>query len=121
MSRTKEVNLPAKDLDFIGKAASLFVPHYDDVVYGSRARGDHRWYSDIDIAIFGAPEPFDLDVTRFYAVLDHSELKVQPKIVQISSFKAQEFIDNVLEDGILVYEGCGEYKRMRDEGRFEEG
>lgn len=109
----KEVNLPQKDLDFIAKAASLFVPEFDVVVFGSRARGDHKWYSDVDIAIFGAPEPFDLDVSRFYAVLDHSQLKVQPKIVQISPYKKAEFVQNVLEDGILVFEGCGEFKRQR--------
>jgi len=100
--KVRAVNLPQKDLDFIAKAASLFVPKLDVVVYGSRARGDHKWFSDVDIAIFGAPGPFDLDVSRFYAVLDHSKLKVQPKIVQIGPKKNPDFVENVLEDGILL-------------------
>ena len=51
------VYLPEDELLFVGKAASLFTPQYDVVVYGSRARGDHRVYSDVDIAVFGADGP----------------------------------------------------------------
>ena len=113
-----EIALPPDELLFIAKAAALFTPAYDVVLYGSRARGDFRRYSDVDIAVFGAPAPFDVEVTRLYSVLNNSEMTVQPKIVQISSHKARDFVLNVLEDGILVYEGCGRFREHRREEGF---
>lgn len=113
MKTEPTVHMPADELLFVGKAASLFTPDFDIVVYGSRARGDHRSYSDVDIAVFGAPEPFDIDVTRLYAVLNNSSMTLQPKVVQIDQHKAAEFVKNVLQDGVLVYEGCGAFRKRR--------
>ncbi len=107
------VGMPIDELSFVGQAATLLTPEYDVVIYGSRARGDHRWFSDVDIAVFGAPDIFDPKVTILYTVLSNSPMTVQPRIVQVSPYKDEDFVRNILEDGVLVYEGCGEFRRAR--------
>lgn len=112
------VGMPLDELSFVGQAATLLTPDYDIVVYGSRARGDHRWYSDVDIAVFGAPDIFDPKVTTLYTVLSNSMMTVQPRVVQVSPYKDEDFVHNILEDGVLVYEGCGLFRHSRGAAGF---
>jgi len=115
MTTKLEIELKADELDFLAKAAFLVVPDYDVVLFGSRVRGDSRWYSDLDVAVFGDMQPFDIKVTRFLAVLKEAGLSVIPGITQMSTAKPEYFIQNVLKEGVLAHEGCGEFNRLRKE------
>ena len=67
------------------------------VLFGSRARGDHRERSDIDIAVYGLPSDkqslFRIDIDELNTLLDFD-------IVFITSYTAPELLKNIEKDGI---------------------
>lgn len=67
------------------------------VLFGSRARGDHRERSDIDIAVYGLPfdkqAAFRLDIDELNTLLDFD-------VVFITSDTAPELLKNIEKDGI---------------------
>lgn len=67
------------------------------ILFGSRARGDHRERSDIDIAVYGLPADkqslFRLDIDELNTLLDFD-------IVFITSDIAPELLKNIEKDGI---------------------
>lgn len=67
------------------------------VLYGSRARGDHRYNSDIDLAVYGMPE-----ANRANFWMDCEELPTLLKfdIVHITDGMSPAFLANIKKDGV---------------------
>ena len=74
------------------------------VLFGSRARGDNRERSDIDLAVYGMPE-----AQRGAFWLDAEELPTLLKldIVHVSPDTAPEFLCNIKKDGVTLYAAKG--------------
>lgn len=70
------------------------------VLFGSRARGDHRYNSDIDLAVYGMPQE---KRARFW--LDAEELPTLLKldIVHIEPGMDPAFLKNIERDGVTLY------------------
>lgn len=70
------------------------------VLFGSRARGDHRYNSDIDLAVYGMPQE---NRARFW--LDAEELPTLLKldIVHIEPGMDPAFLKNIERDGVTLY------------------
>ena len=70
------------------------------VLFGSRARGDHRERSDIDLAVYGMPKEHQ---AAFW--LDAEELPTLLKfdIVHIIPGLNPKFIANIEKDGVTLY------------------
>jgi predicted nucleotidyltransferase len=78
------LGLGAGQLDLISETIAKFPKVTKAVVFGSRAKGTHRRYSDIDIAVFGAIDWLDaeklveeleeLPLIYKFDVLDYSRL-----------------------------------------------
>ena len=104
--------LTERDAEFIRRAAELFIPKYDLVVYGSRARGDHHWNSDLDLAIYGAQDNLDHAILEFKNVMEHALVTPTVTVVEMHlvTGSLREF---VLKDGILLYEGSGPFNKER--------
>ena len=69
------------------------------VLFGSRARGDNRPQSDIDIAVAGG------DTDGFAsAVKDTTKTLLTFDIVQLDKLKNSELKDIISEEGVLIYE-----------------
>lgn len=70
------------------------------VLFGSRARGDHKERSDIDLAVYGMPEH-----NRAGFWLDAEELPTLLKfdIVHISPGMDPVFLRNIEKDGVTLY------------------
>lgn len=69
------------------------------ILFGSRARGDYREKSDIDIAVTGG------DIVNFS--LDAEEKTntlLQYDIVDMECVSDKEFIENISREGIMLYE-----------------
>lgn len=69
------------------------------VLFGSRARGDHRDRSDIDIAVYGMPNNnqaiFTDEIRNLPTLLDFD-------IVFISAKTSVALVDNIEKDGIII-------------------
>lgn len=82
------------------------------VLFGSRARGDNRPASDIDIAVYGMPEK-----NQGYFAWDMDELPtlLQIDIVHITDTTNPKFLANVEKDGVLLMDKFQEkYTKLCD-------
>ena len=70
------------------------------VLFGSRARGDNRYNSDIDLAVYGMPES-----RRAEFWLDCEELPTLLKfdIVHIKEGMDPAFLANIEREGVMLY------------------
>lgn len=73
------------------------------LLFGSRARGDNKYNSDIDLCIFGE------DVTHLILAkinMDINELNtcLSFDILSINELSKKELIDNILREGVVIYD-----------------
>ena len=69
------------------------------ILFGSRARGDHREHSDIDLAVTGA------DVGRFQFYLDeYAPTLLKFDVIDLSRPLAPELLSSIRKDGIILYD-----------------
>lgn len=69
------------------------------VLFGSRARGDNRERSDIDLAITGG------DVTGFACgIEDEADTLLMFDVVDLDSAVQKELLDVIKKEGVIIYE-----------------
>lgn len=69
------------------------------ILFGSRARGDHKRTSDIDLAVKGGEiERFSLDVDEETSTL------LKYDIVDLGRDLQPELLESIRKEGILLYE-----------------
>jgi proline iminopeptidase len=78
---------------------------YNDVkaliLYGSRARGDYKQGSDIDIAI-DAPQMSSKEFAQLWNALDDLPIIFPMDIVHLQSIKNELFLNAIRRDGIVI-------------------
>lgn len=75
---------------------------YQFKVFGSRARGDYKTGSDIDIAVYGSIEEKDkFNIMNDFDLLD---IPYMVDVVFIQDISKQEFLKSIERDGVLFYE-----------------
>lgn len=74
------------------------------ILYGSRARGDHRPASDIDLAL-DAPRwsPTDLAVVKD-RLEEAVPVLLKFDLVLMSAINKKSLMDNILKEGMVLYE-----------------
>ena len=69
------------------------------VLFGSRARGDHKDRSDIDLAVYGG------DFSRLALEIDEEiDTLLKFDIVNMQKPITQELKDSITNEGIIIYE-----------------
>ncbi len=91
------------DYRFLQKLAGL--PFVEAIwLYGSRARGDHRERSDIDLAII-CPQATNGDWLKLLDIIDDADTLLKIDCVRFDELAADEPIrENILRDKIILFE-----------------
>ena len=78
--------------------------HIEQVIlYGSRAKGNCKPFSDVDIALKGEALS-RMDINRLQAAIDESSLPYKFDISLFASLKTPELIEHIERVGIVIYE-----------------
>ena len=74
------------------------------ILFGSRARGDNKYNSDIDICIVGAGV---MHLTLAKINMDISEINTPLSfdILSFNELNKEELIKNILKEGVVIYNG----------------
>ena len=72
------------------------------VLFGSRARGDHKKTSDIDLAVF--PEPEFHSGARFNSEVDDLETLLKVDLIVIDEQTGTELLERINKEGVMLYE-----------------
>jgi predicted nucleotidyltransferase len=77
--------------------------HIEQVIlYGSRAKGNYKPFSDVDIVLVGDALS-RTDINRLYASIDESSLPYKFDISLLTSLKSEELIAHIARVGITIY------------------
>ena len=71
------------------------------LLFGSRARGDNRARSDVDLAVFGLPEQAQ---ARFRLALDELPTLLKCDVVAVRDGLDPELLGNITKEGVPLYE-----------------
>ncbi len=72
-------------------------------IFGSRAKGNYRKASDIDIALFGENITFSINAKIFYEI-DDLYLPYKIDLINFNSISPENTIrDNILKEGVEFY------------------
>ena len=72
-------------------------------IFGSRARGDYRKGSDIDIALFGENLTFQINA-KIYFEIDDLYLPYKIDLINFNSLGEDDKIkDSILKEGVEIY------------------
>ena len=99
-----EFGLSEKTMQTISAIYEKFPAVKRVIVYGSRAMGNFREGSDIDMTLVG-DKPIDYDtVLKLYGMFDDSDLPYLVDISDFSSLKNPDLIDHINRRGKVLYE-----------------
>ncbi|MCI5679705.1 MAG: nucleotidyltransferase domain-containing protein [Bacteroidales bacterium] len=71
------------------------------VLFGSRARGDNKERSDIDLAIYGMPKDKQ---ALFWSDIDDLPTLLKFDLVHVDEDTDAELVKNIEKDGVTLYE-----------------
>ena len=75
------------------------------VLFGSRARGDARETSDLDLAVYGMPEK---NRALFWWEAEELPTLLKFDIVHITPGTEPELLESICQEGVSLYEKSGE-------------
>lgn len=68
------------------------------LIFGSRARGDYKVTSDIDLAVKGG------DVVRFTLRMEDTSTLLEFDVIDLNSRITPELYQSIIEEGKVIYE-----------------
>lgn len=69
------------------------------VIFGSRARGDYKYNSDIDVALYTEGEP----KAGLYLTIDDAAGIYKTNIIIVEKVTNQKLLKNIEQDGVEIY------------------
>ena len=102
-----DLGLRQQDLDLVVSVLSTFPTLSEAIVFGSRAKGNYRMGSDVDIALKG--ENLNLDVINTISFLLNEETTLPYKfdVLNYHSIKNDELLAHINRVGVSIYKCHG--------------
>ena len=99
----EEFGLSKKNIDDIICIIKKYAEVEKAVIFGSRARGDYKKSSDIDIALFGKNLTHTINTKIFYEI-DNLYLPYKIDLLNFNSLDNEEKLkQNILNEGVEIY------------------
>ena len=102
--------LPNHHIDSLCDVLSSTPSVHEAIIYGSRARGDNRPYSDIDIALKGNNITSE-ELTRMYFMIDDLLLPYTIDLCVLSEIRNEKLVQNINVEGKVLYIRPQDYLR----------
>ena len=99
------IGLSEVDIEYIVGAIAKFREIKKAVIFGSRAKGNYKAGSDIDIAIYGEDITIDTISSLHSLLEDESPLPYLFDIVDYTHLEHKELKEHIDRVGIVIYEG----------------
>jgi predicted nucleotidyltransferase len=93
------------DIEYIVGVIAKFNEIKKAVIFGSRAKGNYKAGSDIDIAIYGDDITYDTISSLHSLLEDESPLPYLFDIVDYTHLDHKELKEHIDRVGIVIYEG----------------
>lgn len=74
------------------------------MLFGSRARGDYKINSDVDLCIFGDDVTHSI-LAKVSMDIYEIDTPLSFDIVQFAELTKKELIENILSEGVIIYYG----------------
>lgn len=98
-----DFGLKIYEIDIIINCISKFPEIKSAVIFGSRAKGNYKLSSDIDIAIFGDKINFDIVSEIHYFFNEESNLLYSVDIIHFDTLDNQALKDHIIRVGKEIY------------------
>ena len=99
----KKFGLDEKVTEEIVKVIANYAEVEKAVIFGSRARGDYREGSDIDIALFGNSLTHSINTNIFYEI-DNLYIVYKVDLINFNSLEKEDKLkENILREGVEIY------------------
>ncbi len=99
----KKFGLDEKVIEEIVKVIANYAEVEKAVIFGSRARGDYRDGSDIDIALFGNSLTHSINTNIFYEI-DNLYIVYKVDLINFNSLEKEDKLkENILREGVEIY------------------
>jgi len=104
MNHRNKFGIPEKILEIILSGLKQFSEIEKAVIFGSRATGNYKNGSDIDIAIFGTNVTFNT-VARLHGILnEQAPIPYFVDIIDFNSINNEELKKHIEDHGVTFYE-----------------
>jgi predicted nucleotidyltransferase len=102
MREMPELGLKKDEVDAIAEILKTHSSILRADIFGSRAKGDHKLHSDVDIAVYGNIDAYGVEAI----VCDLDELPFVYKfdVISYESIKSLELREHIDRVGIMIYE-----------------
>lgn len=92
-----------RDINYLSESVKKFPEIEKAVIFGSRAMGNYKKGSDIDMAIFGRKVNFD--ITSRLSGLLNEELPIPyyTDVINFNTFESEELKQHILKKGKVLY------------------
>lgn len=103
MKNSETLGLKESELEEIINILASFENVEWGVVYGSRAKGTHKPFSDIDLTVYGSGLTY-MDILRISDNFEESSLPYMVDISDFSKLSNPDLIDHIRRRGMTIFD-----------------
>jgi len=95
--------LSDKDLEYLNQCFAKFTEVKKVILFGSRAMGNFKPGSDIDLAVVGTSETLQVVSSLKFLLEDEGPLPYFADVLRFESIDSPELLRHIEEHGVVIY------------------